>query len=59
MVRALRLAHVKTDVAVQLQAEVLDRRSGLKSILDYSVGGSSYFDGHLAVNRLPSFRRTS
>ncbi len=52
-------AQIETDVVVQLHAEVLDRRSGLKSILDFSVGGSSYFDGHLSVTRFPSFRRTS
>ena len=31
----------------------------LRLARDFSVGDSNYFDKHLSVNRLPSFRRTS
>ena len=55
----LGLAQIETDVVVGPHAELLDWRAGLKSGLDFSAGDSYYFDRHLSVNRLPSFRRTS
>lgn len=55
----LGLAQIETDAVVRHHAELLDWRSSLKSALDSYVGGSYYFDGHLSMNRLPNFRRTS
>ena len=53
------LAQIESDGVVRRHVEFLHRRSGLKSALHFSVDGPYYFDGHLSVNRVPSFRRSS